>query len=126
MYFVDLPGYGYAKAARSERTSWGKAVERYLSGRRELKLALLLVDCRIPPMPQDVMMKNWLEYNAVPHFVVFTKTDKLSKSQLNQALRRSATLLNTKETIAFSAVTGQGKDEILSRIRDAIAQDPTT
>jgi GTP-binding protein len=126
MYFVDLPGYGYAKAARRERASWGEAVERYLNGRRELKLALLLVDCRISPMPQDLIMKEWLEHNAIPHFVVFTKADKLSKSQLNQALRRGATLLNTKETIAFSAVTGQGRDAILSRIRDAIAQDPTT
>ena len=126
MYFVDLPGYGYAKVTRSDRESWGKAIEQYLSVRRELKLALLLVDCRIPPMPQDVMMKEWLDHRGIPNAVVLTKTDKLSKSQLNQALRRSATLLNTKETIAFSAITGQGKDTILSTIRDAIAQDPTT
>lgn len=126
MYFVDLPGYGYAKVARSERESWGKATERYLTGRRELKLALLLVDCRIPPMPQDLMMKEWLDHHGIPNAVVLMKTDKLSKNQLNQALRRGATLLNTKETIAFSAVTGQGKEAILSKIRNAIAQDPTT
>ena len=72
-------------------------------------------------------MKEWLDHHGIPNAVVLTKTDKLSKSQLNQALRRSATLLKTtKETIAFSAITGQGKDTILSTIRDAIAQDPTT
>jgi len=126
MYFVDLPGYGYAKVARSERESWGKSIERYLEGRRELKLTLLLVDSRIPPMPQDLMMKEWLDFHSVPNIVVLTKVDKLSKNQLNQALRRSATLLKTKETIAFSAVTGLGKDTLLHAIRDAIAQDPTT
>ena len=125
MYFVDLPGYGYARVSRSTRDSWGKMIESYLAGRKELKLALMLVDCRIPPTESDRMMKEWLDFHDIPTAIVLTKADKLSKSRLNVALRKSADLLGTKETIAFSAVTGSGRDEILARIRDAIAQDPT-
>jgi len=100
-------------------------VEDYFVGRVELKLALMLVDCRIPPTESDKTMKEWLDHHRIPNAVVLMKTDKLSKNQLNQALRTSATLLKTKETIAFSAVTGLGKDAVLARIREAIAQDPT-
>ena len=71
------------------------------------------------------MMKEWLDHYGIPNAVVLTKADKLSKNKLNQALRTSAQQLRTKETIAFSAVTGFGKDTVLSRIREAIAQDPT-
>ena len=125
MYFVDLPGYGYAKVSKSERDGWGRMIEGYLGQRQQLKLALMLVDCRIPPTESDRMMKEWLDHNGIPNAVVLMKTDKLSKNQLNQALRTSAQALKTKETLAFSAVTGFGKDEVLKRIREAIAQDPT-
>ena len=125
VYFVDLPGYGYARVSKTERDSWKALIESYLSGRKELKLALMLVDCRIPPTESDRMLKEWLDYHGIPNAVVLTKTDKLSKNKLNQALRMSAQLLRTKETIAFSAITGFGKDTVLSRIREAIAQDPT-
>jgi len=100
-------------------------IESYLAGSKQLKLALMLVDCRIPPTESDRMMKEWLDNYGIPNAVVLTKADKLSKNKLNQALRTSAAQLRTKETIAFSAVTGFGKDAILSRIREAIAQDPT-
>ena len=125
IYFVDLPGYGYAKVSKSIKDTWGKMVEDYFVGRAELKLALMLVDCRIPPTESDSTMKEWLDHHRIPNAVVLMKTDKLSKNQLNQALRTSAGLLKTKETIAFSAVTGLGKDAVLARIREAIAQDPT-
>jgi GTP-binding protein len=121
MYFVDLPGYGYAKVAKSERDSWGPMVEGYLARRPELKLTLMLVDCRIPPTESDRIMKEWLDHHGIPNAVILTKTDKLSKNELNKALRTSAQVLKTKETIAFSAVTGFGKDAILKRIREAIA-----
>ena len=96
-------------------------IETYLTGRKELKLALMLVDCRIPPTESDRMLKEWLDHHGIPNAVVLTKTDKLSKNELNKALRTSAQLLKTKETIAFSAVTGFGKDAILKIIREAIA-----
>jgi GTP-binding protein len=100
-------------------------IESYLAGSKQLKLALMLVDCRIPPTESDRTMKEWLDHHGIPNAVVLTKADKLSKNKLNQALRTSAQQLGTKETIAFSAVTGLGKDAVLSRIREAIAQDPT-
>jgi GTP-binding protein len=126
MYFVDLPGYGYARVSKETRSQWGEMIEGYLAGRKELKLALMLVDCRIPPTESDKMLKEWLEHHHIPHAVVLTKADKLSKNKLNAALRKSAELLKTKETIAFSALTGVGKDQILAGIREAIAwKDPT-
>jgi GTP-binding protein len=125
IYFVDLPGYGYARVSKSIKDTWGKMVEDYFVGRAELKLVLMLVDCRIPPTESDKTMKEWLDHHRIPNAVVLMKTDKLSKNQLNQALRTSASLLKTKETIAFSAVTGLGRDAVLTRIREAIAQDPT-
>lgn len=96
-------------------------IEGYLGQRQQLKLALMLVDCRFPPTESDRMMKEWLDHHGIPNAVVLTKTDKLSKNQIHQALRTSAQVLKTKETIAFSAVTGFGKETILKRIREAIA-----
>ena len=126
MYFVDLPGYGYARVSKETRSQWGEMIEGYLAGRKQLKLAILLVDCRIPPTESDKMLKEWLEFHHIPHAVVLTKADKLSKNKLNAALRKSAELLKTKETIAFSALTGVGTDQLLATIREAIAwKDPT-
>jgi GTP-binding protein len=124
MYFVDLPGYGYAKVSKSVRESWGETIEAYLQHRKELKLALLLVDSRMPPTDSDVVMKRWLDHQRIPNAVVLTKIDKISKNQLNQALRTGAQTLNTKEIIPFSAVTGSGKDQLLTRIRAAIDHIP--
>jgi GTP-binding protein len=120
MYFVDLPGYGYARAPKAERDSWGPMIEGYLQKRNELKLALMLVDSRIPPTDSDRLMKNWLDHYRIPNAVVLTKADKLTNNQLKQALRKSVEILQTKETIAFSAVTGSGKEAVLNRIREAL------
>lgn len=122
MYFVDLPGYGYAKVSKSVKEGWGEMVEGYMVERDQLKLSLMLVDSRMPPTESDVVMKQWLDHNQIPNAVVLTKSDKISKNQLDQALRKGAETLNTKEIIPFSAVTGDGKDEILTRIRAAIDQ----
>jgi GTP-binding protein len=120
LYFVDLPGYGYAKVAKTVRSTWGPMVEGYLRDRPQLRLTLMLVDSRIPPTESDILMKQWLDHNRVPNTVVLTKTDKISRNQLQQALRTSAQTLNTKEILPFSAVTSLGKDELLNRIRTAL------
>jgi GTP-binding protein len=120
MYFVDLPGYGYARVPKGVKEHWGTMIENYLRDRSQLKLALMLVDSRIVPTESDTMMKEWLDHYRIPNAVVLTKTDKISHNQLNKALRTSAETLNTKEIIPFSAVTGSGKDAILGRIRAAI------
>jgi len=124
MHFVDLPGYGYAKVPKAVKDSLGKMIEDYLRQRDQLKLALLLVDSRMQPTASDITMKEWLDHYRIPNAVVLTKVDKISRNQLNQALRTSAETLNTKELIPFSAVTGSGKDAILARIRAAIDHIP--
>jgi GTP-binding protein len=124
MYFVDLPGYGYAKVPKAVKESWGAMIEGYLLDRAQLKLTLMLVDSRMPPTDSDVMMKEWLDQHRIPNAVVLTKIDKISQNQLNQALRASVQKLRTKEIIPFSAVTNKGKDHILSQIRTAIDHIP--
>jgi GTP-binding protein len=121
VYFVDLPGYGYAKVPKSVKEEWGKMLESYLQDREQLKLALMLIDCRMEPTQLDAVMKEWLDHHQIPNAVVLTKTDKISRNQLNRAVAKSAQTLNTKEILPFSAVTSAGKDEILTRIRAAIA-----
>jgi len=125
MYFVDLPGYGYAKVSKRIRESWGPMIEDYLRNREQLNLAVMIVDSRMAPTDSDVMMKQWLDRCRIPTTVVLTKTDKISNNQLHQALRQGTQTLDTKEIIAFSAVTGAGKEAILARISAATTSDPT-
>jgi len=125
MYFVDLPGYGYGKVSKTVRESWGPMIEDYLRNREQLNLAVMIVDSRMAPTDSDVIMKQWLDRCRIPTTVVLTKTDKISNNQLHQALRQGTQILDTKEIIAFSAVTGAGKDAILARISAATTSDPT-
>jgi GTP-binding protein len=124
-YYVDLPGYGYAKVPKGIRDTWGEMIESYLRNREPLKLAIMLVDSRIPPTDSDQTMKEWLDHFGIPNLVVLTKSDKISRNELTKALRICAETLQTKEIIAFSAITGFGKDAILKKIRDAIDHKPT-
>ena len=124
-YYVDLPGYGYAKVPKGIRDTWGEMIESYLRNREPLKLAIMLVDSRIPPTDSDQTMKEWLDHFGIPNLVVLTKSDKISRNELTKALRICAQTLQTKEIIAFSAITGFGKDAVLKKIRDAIDHKPT-
>ena len=121
VYFVDLPGYGFAAAPESVRESWRHTVNGYLKDREHLKLVLLLVDCRLPPTENDVVMKEYLDFYGVPYVVVLTKADKLSRSRLSQSVRRARTELEADELIPFSAVTGLGRESILGRIGTAVS-----
>jgi len=124
-YYVDLPGYGYARAPKGIRDTWGEMIEGYLRNREQLKLAILLVDSRIPPTDSDRTMKEWLDHFGIPNLIVLTKSDKISRNELTKALKQGAETLQTKEIIAFSAITDFGKDAILKKIRDAIDHKPT-
>jgi GTP-binding protein len=124
-YYVDLPGYGYAKVPKGIRDTWGEMIEGYLRNREPLKLAIMLVDSRIPPTDSDLVMKDWLDHFGIPNLVVLTKSDKISRNELTKALKTCAETLQTKEIIAFSAITGFGKDIVLKKIRDAIDHKPT-
>jgi GTP-binding protein len=124
-YYVDLPGYGYAKVPKGIRDTFGQMVESYLQNREPLKLAIMLVDSRMPPTVSDQVMKEWLDHFGIPNLIVLTKSDKISRNELTKALKTCATTLQTKEIIAFSAITGFGKEAILKKIRDAIDHTPT-
>jgi GTP-binding protein len=123
LYFVDLPGYGYAKVSKTKREVWGKFIEDYLLKREEIKLLLLLVDLRHPPSKDDVGMYEWLKHVDVPICVVATKADKIPKSKWQKHLKivRDALIFDPSDRlIIFSSETGLGKDELWQVIMDAI------
>jgi len=118
-HLVDLPGYGYARVAASERENWGKMIETYLTGRKNLKGILLLIDSRHPPTAQDIQVLDWFKNNRIPVAVVATKADKLSRSKLLRSLQiiRKELLLEGEDMLTpFSAETGQGREELLGII----------
>ncbi|MBO4889062.1 MAG: YihA family ribosome biogenesis GTP-binding protein [Firmicutes bacterium] len=121
LYFVDLPGYGYAKISKTEQQKWGKVIETYLSGRNALKAALLLVDIRHEPGANDVMMMDYFRAFGIPTIVIATKADKVTRNQLPHQKKILADKLGIKSTeiLPYSATAGTGKDEIWTAIENA-------
>jgi GTP-binding protein len=122
-FFVDLPGYGYAKAARTERAKWGKMIEKYLNNRPNLKSVFLLVDSRIPPTADDQQMFNWIVDAGFEPVVIATKTDKLSKNQTIRSLgiiRKTLGASQDVKILPFSALKRTGREEILELIGSII------
>lgn len=116
-YFVDLPGYGYAKVSKTMRADWGVMAEEYLAEREELKLSIQLVDSRHAPTALDIQLHEWLVYNEKNHIVVATKADKLSGNKLIKSLQEIEKTLRGSRIIAFSAVSGKGKAEVWREIQ---------
>lgn len=119
LYFVDLPGYGYAKRSKSERERWGGLIEGYLASGRDIRLVLSLVDVRHPPTADDRLMLEWLAASGLPYVVVATKCDKLSAKELETRLcmlREEASLPPHVRVIGVSSVDGRGREELLSII----------
>lgn len=115
LYFVDLPGYGYAKTSKTSREEWGKMIEYYLKKRQELKMVVLLVDIRHEPSENDQLMANWIRGNGFEPVVIATKSDKIKRSQLQKhisMIRKGLSLKNENYVLPFSSMTKQGKDEI--------------
>lgn len=118
-YFVDLPGYGYAKVSSSEKILWDEMITQYLEMRTELKLIIMLVDIRHTPSEHDKIMFEWLESHVIPYIIVATKTDKIPRSQLGVKLLEIKTTFNLPdeaEVIAFSTLTKQGVDKLWNQI----------
>lgn len=119
LYFVDLPGYGYAKAPRSEVEKWGAMIEKYLYNRDELKAIVMLIDIRHKPSALDMQMYEWLKHYNFKIIFVLTKMDKLKRSQVaaHKKIIREA-LDADKDTILvpFSSETKQGREELLEII----------
>ncbi len=118
-YFVDLPGYGYAKVSKTMRADWGKMAEEYLAERRELVLSIHLVDARHAPTTLDRQLHEWLVFHQKPHAVVATKADKLSNNKLEKSLAEIKAALPESPIIAYSSTTGKGRDAVWSAILDA-------
>jgi len=119
-YFVDLPGYGYAKVSKMMRLDWGKMAEEYLANRRELVLSIHLVDSRHKPTELDRELHEWLIYNEKNHIVVATKADKLSNNKLKKSLEEIEKVLPESKIIVYSALTGKGKDALWHQIVTAL------
>lgn len=115
LYFVDLPGYGYAKVSQTSREKWGKMIEKYLHQSKQLKLVFLLVDIRHEPSANDIQMYEWICYQGFRPVIIATKSDKLSRNQIakqTSVIRKTLGMKSEDVLIPFSAVNKSGRDEI--------------
>lgn len=122
VYFVDFPGYGYAKVSKSQREAWGQMIERYLREREPLKLVLLIVDIRHPPSKDDVLMYEWLKHFQIPMCVVATKSDKIPRGKWDKHIRIIRDTLQADprdRVVLFSSETGSGREQIWEVIAEA-------
>lgn len=123
LYFVDLPGYGYAKVSEETKAKWGKMIERYLKKSKQLKIIFLLVDIRHEPSANDKNMYEWIVYQGYEPIIIATKLDKISRSQKDKHIKMLRTGLQASSTtkiIPFSAVSKQGRDEIWACIEEVL------
>ncbi|MFM9904180.1 MAG: ribosome biogenesis GTP-binding protein YihA/YsxC [Pyrinomonadaceae bacterium] len=119
-YFTDLPGYGYAKVSKTMRSDWGRMAEEYLAGRNELALCVQLIDSRHPPSALDLQLNEWLTHYKKPHIIAATKTDKLTKNELQKALEITRRELGDVKIVPYSARTARGRDELWGDINAAV------
>ena len=121
-YFVDLPGYGYAKVSQAEKDRWGKLMEDYFASER-INLGVLIVDARHAPTANDITMARWFIESGCPFVVVANKLDKLKRSEIKpnlQTIRLDLELPSECAVIPFSAEKGTGKDDLVHCILSAV------
>lgn len=114
LYFVDVPGYGYAKVSKTERAKWGKMIETYITSRNQLEAVVSLVDFRHPPTVEDKQMYDFLKYYEIPVILVATKVDKIPSSKWNKhenIIKKTLNFDSQDKFILFSSVTKKGKEE---------------
>lgn len=125
IYFVDLPGYGYARANEKVKAQWGKMIEDYLHQSKQLKMVFLLIDIRHAPSENDRIMYDWILNNGFHPVIIATKLDKINRSQIQKQLKLIRTTLNAdKDTIMipFSATSKQGREEIYELLDQVIEE----
>lgn len=126
LYFVDLPGYGYARANEAVKAQWGKMVENYLHRSKQLQIVFLLIDIRHEPSENDRIMYDWICRNGYHPVIIATKLDKIKRSQLQKQLKLIRTSLKVApETVVipFSAETKQGREEIYELLDQLTGQE---
>jgi GTP-binding protein len=126
IYFVDLPGYGYANANEEIKAQWGKMIERYLHTSKQLRLVFLLIDIRHAPSANDCLMYDWIKNQGYQPVIVATKLDKINRSQIQKQVKLIRTTLNAGQDtliIPFSAQTKQGREEIYELLDSVIEKD---
>ena len=119
LYYVDLPGYGYAKVSQAEKEKWGRMIENYLKKSRQLRCVFLLVDIRHEPSANDKQMYDWVVHNGYRPVIIATKLDKIKRSQIQKQIKTVRTGLGIGAdvtVIPFSAETKQGREEIWTLI----------
>ena len=124
LYYVDLPGYGYAKVSQTEKEKWGKMIERYLHKSQQIRQVFLLIDIRHEPGANDKQMYEWIVYNGYRPVIIATKLDKINRSQIQKHVKMLRTGLGMRKDdilIPFSAETKQGREEIWALIESRMA-----
>lgn len=123
-FFVDLPGYGFAKVAKEIRFQWGKMIEGYFLDRKNLKAVLQLVDIRHAPSKEDMEMHAWLNHYKIPAVILVTKADKIPKGKWHKHTKlicESLAALPETPVVIFSAETGQGSDQVWQIINEWVS-----
>ena len=121
LFFVDVPGYGYAKVSKSEREAWGKMIERYITAREVLRAVVLIVDLRHSPTADDCMMYDFLKHYNIPCIVVATKADKIPKGKWDQhkkVVKQTLNMDTYDPLIVFSSETGLGFEQAWAAIEE--------
>lgn len=123
LYYVDLPGYGYAKVSQKEKENWGKMIERYLHTSKQIRQVFVLVDIRHEPNANDIQMYDWVVQSGYRPVVIATKLDKINRSQVQKQVKlvRNGLGMRPEELlIPFSAETKQGREEIWAVIEASL------
>lgn len=123
LFFVDLPGYGFAKVPKQEKEKWGRMIEEYLNTGKNIVQVVLLVDMRHKPTSDDVTMFNWILQSGFEPFVIATKKDKVKPSQREGVLQLIRETLGTKNVIPFSSEKGDGADEVWKAFKKMIGDE---
>ncbi|MFC4711848.1 ribosome biogenesis GTP-binding protein YihA/YsxC [Planococcus dechangensis] len=119
LFFVDVPGYGYAKVSKTEREAWGKMIETYITSREQLRAVIQIVDLRHPPSKDDQMMYDFMKHYNIPCIIIATKADKIPKGKWDKhkkIVRETLDMEKGDPLIVFSSETGLGKDEAWKQI----------
>ena len=126
LYYVDLPGYGYAKVSQTEKEKWGEMIERYLHKSKQIRQVFLLVDIRHEPGANDKQMYEWIVYNGYRPVIIATKLDKINRSQIQKHVKMIRTGLGLQKDdilIPFSSETKQGREEVWALIEGRMVEN---